>query len=183
MLEERFYKFSARNVSMSTFSGFNCARDGVLINPTLLNSRSDEELLAWMQRYFHASWQSWQCADISLFYRTFFGSSYLSGFSGFFGFSVFEIWQNRKTAFLKKPKFSGIPKNRRSLVGLEYLPWPKFTSSPSTQSASVWHWASSNCPSSGHFPWRCLGVIIMLVMTKTAPSSFNMKRQRPKVKC
>ena len=32
---------------MSTFSGFNCALDGVLISPALLNSRSDGELLAW----------------------------------------------------------------------------------------------------------------------------------------
>jgi hypothetical protein len=29
---------------MSTFSGFKCARDGVLISPALLNNRSDASL-------------------------------------------------------------------------------------------------------------------------------------------
>ena len=43
---------------MSTFCGFNCALDGVPISPALLNSRSDGELLAWIDRYFRASWQS-----------------------------------------------------------------------------------------------------------------------------
>ena len=51
MLKEHIYKFSARNVSMSTFSGFNFARDGVLTSPALLNNRSDGELLAWVAIY------------------------------------------------------------------------------------------------------------------------------------
>ena len=46
MLKETIYKLWARNVSMSTFSGFNCARDGLLTSPALLNNCSDGELLA-----------------------------------------------------------------------------------------------------------------------------------------
>lgn len=34
MLKELIYKFSARNVSMSTFSGFNWAQDGILTSYT-----------------------------------------------------------------------------------------------------------------------------------------------------
>ena len=41
------------------------------------------------------------------------------------------------------------------------------TSLPSTQSASVLQWASLYSWSSGHLPWYCIGVIIILVMTKT----------------
>ena len=40
------YKFSAKKTSMSTFSGFICARAGVLTSPALLNSHSDGELEA-----------------------------------------------------------------------------------------------------------------------------------------
>ena len=40
------YKFSAKKTSMSTFSGFSCARAGVMTSPALLNSRSDGELEA-----------------------------------------------------------------------------------------------------------------------------------------
>ena len=36
---------------MSTFSGFNFVRDGVLTSPALLNNRSHGELLAWIARY------------------------------------------------------------------------------------------------------------------------------------
>ena len=40
------YKFSAKKTSMSTFSGFNCARAAVLTSPALLKRRSDGELEA-----------------------------------------------------------------------------------------------------------------------------------------
>ena len=46
-----FYKFSAKNTSWSTFSGFSWARAGVLTCPALLNSLSDGELVAGIARY------------------------------------------------------------------------------------------------------------------------------------
>jgi hypothetical protein len=36
---------------MSTFSGFNFARDGVLTSPALLNNPSDGELQVWIVWY------------------------------------------------------------------------------------------------------------------------------------
>ena len=113
MLKERIYKFSARNVSMSTFSGFNCARDGVLISPTLLNNRSDGELLAWIARYFRATWQSSGRVPTSVMSHTLFTEvrwplthqTFLSRFSGSSSFSgFFGSWTlaKPKNRFFKK---------------------------------------------------------------------------------
>jgi hypothetical protein len=55
VLNEHIYKFAARNVSMSTFFGFNCARDGVLTSPALQHNHSGGELLAWITRNFRAA--------------------------------------------------------------------------------------------------------------------------------
>ena len=63
---------------MSTFSGFNCARDGVLTSPALLNNRSD--------------------GDISLFYLVF------SLFFVFFWvFRCLDFGKTEKPVFQKKP--------------------------------------------------------------------------------
>ena len=46
------YKFCARNTSILTLVGFNDDRLDVTILPDVLNCRSEEQLVAHMQRYF-----------------------------------------------------------------------------------------------------------------------------------
>ena len=47
-----FYRFLAKNTSMSTFSGFSSDLFLVTTFPAVLNMRSDDELVALMHRYF-----------------------------------------------------------------------------------------------------------------------------------
>ena len=47
-----FYRFLAKNTSMSTFSGFSSDLFLVTTFPAVLNMCSDDELVALMHRYF-----------------------------------------------------------------------------------------------------------------------------------
>ena len=99
---------------MSTFSGFNCARDGVLISPALLNNRSDGELLAWIARYFrqanramaacHECDESYAIHGSTLTHQTF-----LSRFFRFFVFFRFfrflDFGKTEKLVFQKNRYF------------------------------------------------------------------------------
>ena len=58
-------------------------------------------------------------------------------------FSVLGLWQNRKTGFSKKPVFSGIPKNRPSLIAMASIawiacPWPLYSKNSILYVMSVW---------------------------------------------